>query len=111
MAILAFIVIIAGAYLGFQFLRALNLSKNNQANEGVLLRVAVSKTNERGPIVAEQIYAALHGLESNYSFSDYLFGRPKPRISLEIASVQNLIQFYIWAPRKFRNVIESQIYA
>ncbi len=111
MVLVAVIVIIAGAYLGFQFLRALNLSKNNNATEGVLLRVAVSKTNERGPIVAEQIYAALHGLESNYSFRDYMLGHPKPRVSLEIASVQNLIQFYIWAPRKFRNVIESQIYA
>lgn len=111
MGILAVIVIVAGAYLVFQFIRVSNLGKNNQKIEGVLLRVAVSKTNERGPIVAEQIYAALHGLEVNYSFKDYLYGRPKPRLSLEIASVRNLIQFFIWTPRKYRNVIESQIYA
>ncbi len=79
--------------------------------ETVVLRVAVSKLNERGPIVAEQIYSALHGLEGNYGFIDYMFGRPKPRISLEIASVKNVIQFFIWAPKKYKNVIESQIYA
>lgn len=111
MGIWAVIVVLAGAYLVFQFIRVSNLGKNNQKMEGILLRVAVSKTNERGPIVAEQIYAALHGLEVNYSFSDYLHGRPKPRLSLEIASVRNLIQFFIWTPRKYRNVIESQIYA
>jgi Type IV secretion-system coupling protein DNA-binding domain len=111
MVIVAVLVIIAGVYLGFQFMRASALGKNNATIEGVLLRVAVSKTNERGPIVAEQIFAALHGLEQNYSFGDYFFGRPKPRLSVEVASVKNLIQFFIWAPRKYRNVIESQIYA
>jgi len=109
---LLWVLILAGAaYLIFQFWRASRLNKNNQKIEGVLLRVAVSKTNERGPIVAEHIYAALHGLEANYGFWDYLRGIPKPRISLEIASVKNLIQFFVWAPRKFKNVIESQFYA
>ncbi len=98
-------------YLAFHFFRALRLSSNNRKIESVLLRVAVSKTNERGPIVAEQIYSALHGLEKNYGFVDYMLGRPKPRISLEIASVNNLIQFFVWAPRRYKNVIESQIYA
>jgi len=98
-------------YLAFHTFRALRLSKNNRTLESVVLRVAVSKTNERGPIVAEQIYSALHGLETNYSAVDYLLGRPKPRISLEIAAVNNVIQFFIWAPRRFRNVIEGQIYA
>lgn len=95
----------------FHFFRALTLSSNNRKMESVVLRVAVSKTNERGPIVAEQIYSALHGLEDNYNFWSYLSGQPKPRISLEIASVNNLIQFFIWTPRKYKNVIESQIYA
>ncbi|MCK5605591.1 type IV secretion system DNA-binding domain-containing protein [Candidatus Pacearchaeota archaeon] len=111
MNFLTAVLAISFLYLIFHFFRALQLSSNNRKIESVVLRVAVSKINERGPIVAEQIYSALHGLEKNYGFVDYLFGRPKPRISLEIASVNNLIQFFVWAPRKYKNVIESQIYA
>ena len=111
MTVLAIILIIGFLYFFFRFLRALRLSSNNRKMESVVLRVAVSKLNERGPIVAEHIYASIHGLRGNYNWVDYLFGRPKPRISLEIATVNNLIQFFIWAPKKYRNVIESQIYA
>ncbi len=109
--LLSVLLVIGFLYLFFRFLRALRISSNNRKLESVVLRVAVSKLNERGPIVAEQIYAAMHGLRGNYNWVDYLFGRPKPRISLEIATVNNLIQFFIWAPKKYRNVIESQIYA
>ena len=86
-------------------------SKMNRNMQSVVLRVAVSKLNERGPIVAEQIYSALHGLGENYSTWDFLWGAPQPRISLEIASVKNKIQFFIWTPKRYKNVIESQIYA
>lgn len=101
---------IASLFL-FHVFRSLRLSANNLSLESVVLRVAVSKINERGPIVAEQIYSALHGLESNYGTLDWLMGRPKPRVSLEIASVNNVIQFFIWTPKRYKNVIESQIYA
>lgn len=111
MTVLTILLTIGFLYLLFHFLRALRLSSNNRKMGGVVLRVAVSKTNERGPIVAEQIYSALHGLEGNYNFIDYMLGRPKPRFSLEIASVKNVIQFFIWTPKRYRNVIESQIYA
>lgn len=107
----AVLLVLGFLYLAFHFFRALRLGNNNRQMESVVLRVAVSRTNERGPIVAEQIYSALHGLESNYTFKDYLLGKPKPRISLEIASVNNVIQFFIWCPKRYRNVIESQIYA
>jgi hypothetical protein len=103
--------IVAGLYFLFRVYRAHNLSKNNKNIPAVVLRVAVSKTNERGPIVAEQIFSSIHGIKQNYSFWDYCTGKPKPRLSLEIANVGNKIQFFIWAPRRFKNVIESQIYA
>ncbi len=83
----------------------------NQSMPSVLLRVAVSKTNERGPIVAEQIFSALHGIRQNHGFFNYLSGKTSPRISLEIANVGGKIQFFIWAPRQYKNVVESQVYA
>ncbi len=86
-------------------------SQYNKSMPSVVLRVAVSKTNERGPIVAEQIFSAIHGIRRNYTFGSCLVGKTIPRVSLEIANVGNKIQFFIWTPEKFRNVIESQIYA
>ena len=109
--ILLSIGIIAALYFFFSIYRTNKVSHNNKNMPTTVLRVAVSKTNERGPIVAEQIFSSLHGIKSNYSFIDSLMGNVKPRISLEIANVGNKIQFFIWAPRKFKNVIESQIYA
>jgi hypothetical protein len=105
------IVAIIVFYFLFRVYLSIRRSNYNKNLESVVLRVAVSRLNERGPIVAEQIYAALHGIGENYDFWDWLAGRTQPRISLEIANVKNKIQFFIWAPKRFKNVIESQIYA
>jgi hypothetical protein len=105
------IIVLIGLYFLFQVHLTGKQSQYNKTMPSVVLRVAVSKLNERGPIVAEQIFSALHGIDRNYNFFDYLAGRTRPRISLEIANVNNKIQFFIWAPKRLRNVIESQIYA
>ncbi len=102
---------LAVASLLFKIYIAHKQNQYNKSLPSIVLRVAVSKTNERGPIVAEQIFSAIHGIKSNYSLANYLAGQTLPRISLEIANVNNKIQFFIWAPRKYKNVIESQIYA
>ncbi len=106
-AIVAIIVI----YITFRVYIAVRRSAFERNLESTVLRVSVSKMNERGPIVAEQVYSALHGIEENYDIWDFLAGHTKPRISFEIANVKNKIQFFIWTPKRFRNVIESQIYA
>lgn len=62
------------------------------------LAIRVPKTSEIGPIVAEQIFATLHG-----------FAREK--VSFEIANTGRQIKFFIWFPSKLRNLIEGQIYA
>ncbi|MFH0820804.1 MAG: DUF87 domain-containing protein [Candidatus Peregrinibacteria bacterium] len=107
--------VIIGGLLVLNFLSRIYLSgRRNRFNkhlETTVYRVAISKLNERGPIVAEQIFAALHGISQNHSFFDYLMGRPQPRISLEIASIKNKIQFFIWCPRRLKNVVANQIYA
>ena len=107
--------LIVGIIGAFSFLYKVYITgKQNKYNQNlatVVLRVAVSKLNERGPIVAEQIFSALHGIKRNKGSFSFLTGETMPRISVEIANVNNKIQFFIWTPRKFRNVVESQIYA
>lgn len=109
--ILPIVIGLAVLYIGFTVFLSLRRNRYNATMETTVMRVAVSKINERGPIVAEQIYSAVHGIGENYGFWDELMGIPAPRLSLEIASVKNRIQFFVWCPRRFKNVISSQIYA
>src|SRR3989339_1918666 len=70
--------------------------KKNQ-EETCLLSISVSQDNEIGPIAFEQVIATLHALPSPLSF--------------EIANVEKSIQFYVCVPKRFRKLIEQQIYA
>lgn len=76
-----------------------------------VLVIRVPKTSELGPIVAEQIFATLHGFLHRLSLFDILRGRQQDRVSFEIAHTSRQIRFYIWFPIKLRNLIEGQIYA
>lgn len=76
-----------------------------------VFEIRVSKLNESGPIVAEQIFSALHGVLHKRSIFDWFRGRKTPRISFEIANTQKNIKFFAWFPSKLKNLIEGQIYA
>lgn len=77
----------------------------------IVLGVRVPKTNESGPIVAEQIYATLHGFYRKISWLDLLRGRSQDRVSFEIANYARMIKFYAWFPARLRNLVEGQLYA
>jgi len=85
--------------------------KRQVSKKFTVLEVRVSKENETGPIVAEQIYASVHGIYRNLSFFDRLFGGQQDRISMEVANVGSHIKFFIAFPAKYQNFIEGQIYA
>lgn len=76
-----------------------------------VLGVRVPKTNESGPIVAEQIFATLHGFFKHLSWWQKIRGKIQDRVSFEIAYTNRQIKFFIWFPRRFRNLVEGQIYA
>ncbi len=76
-----------------------------------VVQVRVAKENESGPIVAENIFATLHGIENEFSLLQRLKGYSTSQISFEIASVGKVIKFYAAFPEKFRALVEGQIYA
>jgi len=76
-----------------------------------VLQVRVSRENESGPMVAEQIFATLHGLQTNFTFLQKLKGFSSEHVSFEIASIGRVIKFYVAFPSDLRNLIEGQIYA
>ncbi len=85
--------------------------KRQYTKKFTILEVRVSKENETGPIVAEQIFSSLHGIYKKISFWRRLFGASQDRISLEIANIGSHIKFYFSFPAKYKNFIEGQIYA
>jgi len=68
------------------------------------LRILVPKNNEKTPLAAEQMFAALHGVYRKESqFQDYF--------SFEIASREKSIQFYVHVPEHLKDFVEGQIYS
>ncbi|MCL5407475.1 MAG: type IV secretion system DNA-binding domain-containing protein, partial [Patescibacteria group bacterium] len=68
------------------------------------LRIQVPKNNEKTPMAAEQMFAALHGIfKKDSQFQDYF--------SFEIASREKYIQFYAYVPVHLKDFVEGQIYS
>lgn len=74
------------------------------SRRSVLLKILVPKNNEKTPLAAENLFAALHGIfRPDAPFNDH--------ISFEIISQDKAIEFYVNCPVDFRDFIEGQIYA
>lgn len=69
-----------------------------------LLLIQVPKENEKSPLAAEQMFAALHGiLRSDPIVQEYL--------SFEIVAHKESIRFFVFVPLHLRDFLEGQIYA
>lgn len=79
-------------------------------SEYTLLHIAVPKENEKKELSAEQMFASLHGILRPKGDLEKE-GALQEHISLEIASIGNQIQFYVWTPKHLRDFVEGQIYA
>jgi hypothetical protein len=90
------------AYQAAKRLEGSNISP--EVAEGVLLAIELPKENEKTPIAAEQMFASLHGL---LKFTPEV----QEHLSLEIASSESGIRFYVFTPKHFKNFVEGQIYA
>ena len=76
-----------------------------------VLQVRVAKENESGPMVAEQIFATLHGIQKKFNLWERLNGYSSSHVSFEIASIDRSIRFYVAFPSHLRNLVEGQLYA
>jgi len=99
------LVLLLGLFSSFFVFRRQYLQKYT------VLSVRVPKESESGPIVAEQIFATLHGIESNFNLFQKILGYSSEHVSFEIASVSRNIKFYVAFPEALRNLVEGQIYA
>jgi len=70
----------------------------------VVLRILVPKNNEKTPLAAEQMFAALHGIyKASAPYQEYL--------SFEIAARDKYLQFYTCIPTHLKDFVQGQIYA
>ncbi len=77
----------------------------------VLLEIKLPIEVTRSPLGIEIFLTALHQKGSPSYITTYWEGKVPPWFSLEIASIDGKIHFYVWAPKKFKNIVEAQLYA
>lgn len=75
-----------------------------ERSSGVLLVLTVPRNNEKTPIAAEQMFAAMHGIFRANSAE-------QPGISFEMVAKKQSIKFYVYLPSELKNFVISQIYA
>ncbi len=74
------------------------------AQEYTVLRIDVPKNNDKSPLAAEQMFAAIHGIFSESA-------QYQNHLSFEIVSKEKFIQFYVYLPVHLKDFVEGQIYA
>ena len=79
--------------------------------EYIILSVNIPRDNDQGPESIERLFASFSGIKTDMDWIDkYFYGKSQLSISVEIASIEGKIQFYIRMPVQFKDVVESAIY-
>jgi hypothetical protein len=78
-----------------------------------MLEIIPPKDLEKGPKPMESFYHGLAGvIESSNAFKEFLIGRAfNDRFSLELVGLGGEVHFFIRTQKKYRNLIEANIYA
>jgi len=100
-------------YLFWNFFTQSNKKKFLESLDWVLLEIKAPQETLKTPKAMEQVFTNIYSsLRKKISFSDKNFrGIIQEWFSFEIATISDEIRFFIRTPSKFRNLIESQIYA
>ncbi|MFH0834017.1 MAG: DUF87 domain-containing protein [Patescibacteria group bacterium] len=98
-------------FFGLKIFLIIQQRRFRKTQKSVLLGIRVSRLNEKLPIVAEQMFAVLHGIEHRISLFEKLKGVTAESFAFEIANVEGQIKFFVHTPRHLRNFVEGQIYA
>ena len=80
--------------------------------EYVLLEIKPPRSIEKTPLAMEAVIDGLHldPGESNW-YKLYVQGSIRPMWSLELASINGQVHFFIWTRNSFRRQVETQVYA
>lgn len=74
--------------------------------ESILLQVALPRDNEIKIDAAEQLFSGFASLRKSGRFANF---HPQPFLSFEIVGKPGDIRYYIYVPKKLRDLVEKQI--
>jgi hypothetical protein len=94
----------AFAYVLFIFYK--NRKREETSIDSVLLSVALPRNNEIKIDAMEQLFSSLYSIKKGGYWQKFDI---QPAISFEMVGKQEDIRFYVWAPKKLRDLIEKQI--
>jgi hypothetical protein len=77
----------------------------------VLLELRLPKEMLKSPAAMEIVLQSLSQPSVGTYLDVYLKGRIRPWFSLELVSLEGQVKFFIWTQKKFKNIIETQIYS
>ncbi len=77
----------------------------------VLLEIRMPQEISKSPVGMEVIFSTMHQTSDGHIIDKFIKGKLRPWFSLEICSFGGTIHFYIRTDRKFRNLLESTVYA
>ncbi len=78
----------------------------------ILLEILLPQEINKSPAAMELVLTSLFMTSRESTFIDRnLKGQSRPVFSLEIASIEGKVHFYIYTEKDFKNIIESQIYS
>jgi hypothetical protein len=97
--------IFAIGYVGFIFFK--NRKREGNSIDSVLLQVAVPRNNEFKIDVMDQLFASLYSMKKSGWKQKFDI---QPAVSFEIVAKQEDIRFYVWAPKKLKDLVEKQIH-
>ena len=77
-----------------------------------LLEIKFPQETVKSPKAMEQFFSGLHAVQRKFKFKDkYIKGEIPTWFSIEIIGREGKIHIFIRTPERFRNLVESQIYA
>ncbi len=78
---------------------------------GYLLELRLPKELSKSPAAMEIVFEAMSQPGVGSYLDVYLKGRVRAWFSLEIVSLGGQVSFFVWTQKKFKNLIEAQIYS
>jgi hypothetical protein len=109
--VLVVLLVIAAVVLGFGYLFIIwfsNREREKKSLDSTLIQVTLPRDNEIKIDAAEQFFASFAGIKATGIFA---FLKYKPHLSFEIVGMSEDIRFYVYAPNKYRDIVEKQINA
>ena len=92
------------------YLEGLYNSKPRNAN--MLLEIKMPREIMKSPKAMEQFLCNIYNTKSGRGFIEkWWLGKAVLKFSLEVASIGGEVHFYIRTPRKYRNIVEANLYA